>query len=432
MKRSVIIIVVLIVIVGIAVSIGVIIRKRMSGAIEVQVEPVSKRDISQIVTSFGRISPRVEVDISSQVIGKIEDIFIDEGDTVKKGDLLVELEKTRYRSSVSSAEASLRSARSQVTQVEANLTQATDTHRKQKTMFDKGLTSEDALKRAATEVEILEAQLASAQEGVERAKAALDEALDQLGWTTIKAPVSGVIINLVAEEGENVITGTMNIQGSMIMTIAQLDAMEAVVDVDEADIVDLEIGQEVKVEVDAFPDTFMVGQVTKIANTASLQNIGGQETVANFEVRIAVDSPLEGIRPGMSCSAEIEVDHADSSLSVPIQAVVAARKPAERPEAKRSSSVNKANKRPSQQGNGFGKMEEAVFIVEDGVAKQRIVQTGIADDRYIEVKNGVKNGEMVVIGRYQALRDLQDGDRVRSESQGSSMGRRFEGNVGSD
>jgi HlyD family secretion protein len=408
MKRIVLIIIILIVLVAIVVAVGVAIKKRSTNGIEVQTENVERRDISQVVTAFGRLSPEVEVDISTRIIGQIENIYIEEGDTVEKGDTLVTLEKTRYVASLNSAKASLRGSGAQVDRVDVNLDQARDTERKTRSMFDKNLVSEDALKRAVTQVKLLEAELASTRDGVARARAALDEAQDNLDQTTMLAPVSGVIVKLYAEAGENVITGTTNIAGSAIMTLAQLDAMEAVVSVDEADVVDLEIGQEARIEVDAFPDTFLTGTVIKIANRATLQNIGGQETVANFEVKVAVSDRLDGIRPGMSCSAEIEVAKADSVLAVPIQAVVAAKNKEDEAEEKDPKS-----RKDGENFNGFKRSDEAVFAVEKEIAVQKIVKTGIADDRYIEIVEGLDGKEEVVIGRYKALREIEDGDRVR-------------------
>ncbi len=404
MKKAVVIIIIVVLIVGIAVSLGFFLKKRSTGAVEIQSEMVIRRDISQIVTAFGRINPEVEINISTKVIGQIEKIYITEGDTVAKGDSLVRLERTRYVASLNSARASLRSAMAQVDRVQLNLNQAKDAYRKAQSMFEKGLLSEDALEKSKVQVDLLEAELASTRDGVERAQAMLDEAQDNLDQTIMLAPVAGIIVKLYAEAGENVITGTTNVPGSTIMTLAQLEVMEAVVSVDEADVVDLQIGQEAKIEVDAFPDTFLVGTVVKIANQATLQNVGGQETVANFEVKIAVVEPFERIRPGMSCSAEIEVSKADSVVAVPIQAVVLAR-PALGEKTEEAQATEKSG--------AFAKPKEAVFIIEDGIARQKIVETGIADDRYIEIKDGLAGGEKVVIGRYKALRELKDGDKVK-------------------
>ncbi|MCK5833451.1 efflux RND transporter periplasmic adaptor subunit [bacterium] len=412
MKKAFIIIIVLVVLIAIVAFIGIAIKKRSSTGIEVQTEMAIRRNIAQVVTAFGRLSPEVEIDISTKVIGEIKKIYVDEGDTVIMGDTLVRLERNRYIASFNSAKASLSSARAQVERVQVNLNQSKETLRKTRSMSDKGLVSEDALARAETQVKLLEAELGSTRDGVERAKAMLDEAQDNLDQTIVLAPVSGVVVELYAEAGENVITGTTNVPGSSIMTIAQLDAMEAVVSVDEADVVDLEIGQTARVEVDAFPDTFLTGVVAKIANRANLQNIGGQETVANFVVKVAVENGLDKIRPGMSCSAEIEVARADSVIAVPIQAVVAAREI----QSDDSKGINndRTKAESDQKGMGeFNKSREAVFVVEKGVAKQKIVKTAIADDRYIEITEGLEGDEKVVIGRYKALRELKDGDKVR-------------------
>ncbi|MGC9315566.1 MAG: efflux RND transporter periplasmic adaptor subunit [bacterium] len=406
MKKLIIILVILAVIAAMVFG-AIYMRRKASGVTQVTTETVQRRDILQVVTAFGSLNPQVEVAISSKVIGQIERLYVEEGDTVARGDTLVELERNRYRAAVSSAQAALRSARSDVSRVQANLNQAKETLRRSQAMFDKNLISEDALLQAQTQVEVQEAMLESAKNNVDRAQGTLEETQDDLDQTTIIAPASGVVISLSVEEGENVITGTMNNPGSVIMTIAQLDAMEAVVDVDEADVVSLDIGQKVKVEVDAFADTFLVGEVVKIANSAKLQSVGGQETVANYEVKISVPEPFEGIRPGMSCTAEIEVEKAESVLSVPIQSIVTAREePGKESEEKPSSR------------NGMMRKKDAVFVVKNGAAHQRIVETGIADDRYIEIKEGIEENDKVVTGRYEALRALQDGDHVEEISSG--------------
>ncbi len=421
MKKVIIILLILAVIAVVIVG-SIMLKRRASGVTAVTMEPVAKRDIVQIVTAFGRLNPEVNVDISAKVIGQIEVLHVEEGDTIAKGDTLVELEKNRYTAAVSSAQAALRSARSDVSRVRANLKQARETLRKTQTMFDKNLASEDALLQAQTQMEVQEAMLESAINNVDRSKGTLDETLDDLARTTIIAPVHGVVVSLSAEEGENVITGTMNNPASVIMSIAQLDAMEAVVDVDEADVVNVEIGQTARIEVDAFPDTFLIGEVVKIGNTANLQSVGGQETVANFEIKISVPEPFKGIRPGMSCTAEIEVDKVDSALSVPIQCIVAAKETAQsrgKPaEGGRSKSPEGG---PSGTRNGIPKKKDAVFTVKNGITHQKLVETGIADDRYIEIKSGLQEGEIVVTGRYEALRNLEDGDRVepiKDEMQG--------------
>ncbi len=428
MKKLIITVIILVVVAAIIFA-GLKLKSLSNKGVEVIVEQVERRDIIQVVTSFGSLSPEVEVDISSKVIGQIEKLHVDEGDTVLKGDTLVELERNRFVAAVSSAQASLRSSMSEVTRVKANLRQASETYRKTKAMFDKELVSGDALFQAETQVQVQEAMLESAKNNIERSRAVLDETRDDLDRTTITSPVSGVVIRLVAEEGENVITGTMNNAGSAIMTIAQLEAMEAVVEVDEADVVDLVIGQAARIEIDAFPDTFIMGEVARIANSARLQSVGGQETVANFEVKISIPEPIDGIRPGMSCSAEIEVRKADSVLSVPIQAVVAAKEILPFGEEKHGPEgpEKSRNGGKARNNNGFNKRKEAVFVIGDGVAHQKVVTTGIADDRYIEIEEGIEEGDSVVVGRYQALRELSDGDRVSLIDQSKSPGAKRKG-----
>jgi len=380
MKKKIVIILVILAIVALAAGAFFALKSRGSKK-TVQTEIAEKRTIKSTVIAFGRVEPKSDVNISAQVSERIEKLYVEEGDTVEVGDMLVFLNQDRYTALVNQSQA-------QVRQVEANLKKATDNLNKVTELQKSGAVSEDALIAAQTEVEVLDAQL-------ESSKAALREAQDNLSQTIIKSPLDGIVTSLQAERGEFVVVGTMNNAGSVIMVIAQLTDMQAQVDVDEADVADLVPGQYAKIELDALPDTFFDGAVVQVAHQAKVQAVGGEETRANFEVHIAIEDPSTKIRPGMSVTATITTAERESILAVPLSAVVAFRDTFER---------------EKDEGEG-----EAVFVIEDGIAKKDKIKTGISDDRFIEIVEGVKDSQEIVTGPFKILRELKDGDQVKIE-----------------
>ncbi len=375
MKKFIIIGVIIIVL--IVVIVGIFAAMRLKGDTKsVQVGRILKRTIESTVIAFGRVEPKSDVDISAEVSEKIEKLYVDEGDTVKTGDILVRLNRDRFLAAVNRAQA-------QVHQVEANLKKAQQNLNKVRELKSSGAVSDDALLTAQTEVDVLNAQLQSAQ-------ASLQEAQDNLKQTIIKSPLDGIVTSLKAEDGEFVIVGTMNNPGSIIMTIAQLTDMQTIIDVDEADVVDIVPGQYAKLELDAIPDTFFSGTVIQVAHQAKVQSVGGEETRATFEVKVAIKKPSPKIRPGMSVTTTITTAKHDSVPSAPLSAIVAYHDTIENKEG------------------------EGLFIVEDGVAKKILVHTGISDDRFIEITDGAKVGEKIITGPFKMLRELSDGDKVKS------------------
>ncbi len=373
MKKAIIIGVIIIIL--IVLIVGLFAAMHFKGSVKrVQVNRIQKRTIESTVIAFGRVEPKSDVDISAEVSEKIEKLYVDEGDTVKIGDTLVKLNRDRFVAAVNRAQA-------QVHQVEANLGKAQQNLNKARELKSSGAVSDDALLAAQTEVDVLKAQLQSAQ-------ASLREAQDNLEQTIIKSPLDGIVTSLKAEDGEFVIVGTMNNPGSVIMTIAQLTNMQATVDVDEADVVDIVPGQYAKLELDAIPDTFFSGTVIQVAHQAKVQSVGGEETRATFEVKIAIEKPSPKIRPGMSVTATITTAKHDSVLAAPLSAIVAYRDTIENKEG------------------------EGLFILKNGVAKKILIHTGISDDRFIEITDGAKEGEKIITGPFKILRELSDNDKV--------------------
>ncbi len=353
-------------------------------AVKVQAEEVERKDISSKVTASGRIQPETMVKISANIPARIISLPVKEGQAVEKGQLLVLLDKTRYVANVERARSSLNSAISNLKKVEGD-------YKRAKKLYGKELTSE-------SEMELLKAQYATAKSGVEQGRASLKEAEDDLSKCTITSPISGLITRLNKEEGEMVLGAQF--QEDVIMVVADLTRIEAQVDVDETDVVDVKPGQEAEIEVDALPDTVLHGQVKEISNTATTTGYGTQEEVTNFRVKITLLDPHPSLRPGMSATVDIITAHHPDSLSVPIQAVVM------RPPLKEEKDDSLSSKKKV-------KPVEVVFVVEDGVAHQRQVKTGISSETDMEILDGLKEGDKVVTGGYRTLRDLKDGDKVK-------------------
>ncbi len=353
-------------------------------AVKVQAEEVKRKDLRSKVTASGRIQPETMVKISANIPARIISLPVRDGQRVEKGQLLVLLDKTRYVANVERARSSLNSAISNLKKVEGD-------YKRAKKLYRKELTSE-------SEMELLKAQYAAAKSGVEQGRASLKEAEDDLSKCTISSPISGLITRLNKEEGEMVLGAQF--QEDVIMVVADLTRIEAQVDVDETDVVDVKPGQEAEIEVDALPDTVLYGQVKEISNTATTTGYGTQEEVTNFRVKITLLDPHPSLRPGMSATVDIITAHHPDSLSVPIQAVVM-RPPLKEEKDDSLSSDKKA------------KPVEVVFVVKDGVAHQRQVKTGISSETDMEILDGLKEGDKVVTGGYRTLRDLKDGDKVK-------------------
>jgi len=367
---------------------------------KVEVEKANKGDITAIVTASGKIQAKRNVKISAYVVSKIIDLPVKDGDAVKKGQLLVQLDPTRYKAEVEQAEAQMRMAG-------ANLEQAKLVYDRQKQLFEKNLTSQEQSDNAKTSYHAAQAQY-------DQSKAALAQAQDDLSKTTITAPMDGVITELNAEVGEIVMIGTMNNPGTVIMTISDLSEIEAEVEVDETDVANLELGQEAKISIDAYPDTNFKGKVTEIGNTGRISGYGTQEQVTNFLVKVLLLDEVKGIKPGMSASVDITTDSRKGVLNVPIAAVVLR---AEKEDTLKTKKGEKSSSNPDSlkatDEKKKKKEKEGVFVVEKDQAKFEPVKTGISDQQNIEIVSGIKENDQIITGSYKILRNLKDGDKVK-------------------
>ncbi len=402
----------LVVAVGIGVS-ALSAARRGNRATDVRLEAVSQRDLVAVVTASGKIEAETKVDVSSDITGRIVKITVHEGDWVTKGQLLVQIDPAQYQSVVERGEAYLQSSQASQLQMQVNRDQA-------KRALDRalelrksnpGLISAEAVEQAQQAYDVSLATYSSSSSQVDQARASLQEAKDNLGKTRIYAPISGRVTRLAVEEGEVAVPGTFSRETGLLMTVADLGVILAKVDVDETDVVRLALGDSVAVAIDAFPDTAFIGRVTRIGNSAKLTSTqsggGNTERAVDFEVEIQLDKPPADIRPDLSATARIVTETRKLATSIPIIALTV---------REHETLPNELKAPVADSGKGGKKKErEGVFIVRGGMASFVPVRVGIAGEEHFEVVDGLKVGDSIVAGPYQAIRDMRDSTRVRQQ-----------------
>jgi HlyD family secretion protein len=408
----------LVVAVGAIVALGA--AKGKNKAVEVRIEPVGTRDLVAVVTASGKIEPDTKVDILSDIQGRITRIGVKEGDMVKKGDFLIQIDAAVYQAAVSRAEALLSSSQSDLIRARANQDQA-------KRALDRSLELQkssptlitpESVEQAQTAFDVAVANTKASQATVDQARAGLQESRDNLSKTRIIAPISGRVTRLAVEEGEVAVPGTFSRDVGLLMTIADMSRILAKVQVDETDVVRLSDGDSVEVSIDAFPDTTFTGRVTKISNSAKLTATstasGSNDRAVDFDVEVTLTNPPKDIRPDLSCTARMVTDVRKGVLSVPIIALTVREHQAV-PNESAPVKADSASKKKEREG---------VFVVTNGIANFRPVKVGIAGDEYFEILEGVKAGETIVAGTYQAIRDLKDSTRVKASQPDSGKGKK--------
>jgi HlyD family secretion protein len=396
----------IVVVVGGLAGIG---NRRGAGEVEVRLEPVQKRNLVSAVTASGNIEAKTQVDVQSEVTARILKIHVKEGDLVTRGQLLIELDQVQFKGAVDRATAALTSQQASLVQAQANrdqarrsLDRALELKRTTPTLI-----SDEDVEVAQQASDVANAVYLSSEAQVQQSRASLKEAQDNLARTRLYAPLSGRVIRLAVEEGEVAQTGTFSRDVGLLMRIADLSVIQATVKVDETDVVRLALGDSVAVEIDAFPDTTFVGHVTKIANSAATVAATGQsaDRAVDFEVEVTLANPPADVRPDLSMTARIITDTRASVLSIPIIALTS-RAP--------TTPGDSAMGQPLVDSTGAKIPEQlGVFVVNDGIARFRPVTVGITGDEYFEVTSGLKEGEVVVAGSYQAIRDMTDSTRVK-------------------
>lgn len=394
--------------------------KRRDTTISVQLDKVIRRDITEVVVANGRIQPVVQVVINPEVSGEIIELPVKEGQHVKKNDILVRIKPDNYIAQRNSAEANYNSSLAGKALSKANLEKARLEYERIEQLFNNKLVSDSAFLEAKTNLEVAKAGFDNSIHQAEQAKASRARAEDDLSKTTIKAPIEGTVTKLRSQRGERVV-GTAMMAGTEIMTIADLNAMEARVDIGEIDVVLIAIGQRTRLEVEAFRDRKFSGLVTEIANAAkgaasAQQQMGSQQQEATkFEVKILI-TEKEPFRPGMSVTADIETRSKTNVLAVPIMAVTTRMPKNEGKEEKKEENAPASLPVKGPKKEEAPKANEIVFLLDGETAKSATVKTGISDDSHIEVTEGLTEGQEIIAGGYAAVsRQLEDGKKVKKE-----------------
>ena len=415
-----------------------VMKKNGSKAVEVETAPAKRQRVVETVTATGKVQPHVQVKISADVSAKITKLAVNEGDWVEKGNLLVELDRERYVAAAERAEASLKSSLSDALLAKESMLKAEKDYHRTKELFEKQLESSATFDAITATYQVEKARYQSALNNVEQARALLKQANDDLSKTRIFAPMAGTISQLNKEVGE--IALGSQFQEDVILVVADLVGMEALVDVDENDVVSIALDDTAHIEVDAVPGTIFRGFVSEIANTAKVSGTGTADQKTEFEVKVAITGTTAGagtngaaknievrqrstrstkdLRPGMTASCDIVTATHDSVLAVPIQSVTvrtmdqlqekgkSAQKEGEAVAGEASAPAYVPDK------DGF---VEVVFVVKDGVAQARQVRTGIQSDTHIEILDGLSEQDEVVIGSFRAIsKDLQNGTEVKA------------------
>lgn len=393
--------------------------------IEVTTETIETGEITSLVTATGRVQPEVEVVISSEVPGEIIELPVKDGDSVERGDLLVRVNPDTLEAQVAQQEASLASTRASSAQRRAEMLQAELDLQRIEDLNTKGFSTEDELDRTRTRLEVARAAHESSLFQIQRQDMQLKEANDLLAKASLYAPITGTVVSLSSELGDRVV-GTGQFAGTEIMRIANLANMEVQVDVSEADIINVDIGQTATIEIDSYPDEELRGTVTEIANSAVTSGNRSQEQLTTFAVRIKIDDPGRRLRPGMTATADIQTATVTDVVKAPLGSVVVRPKREVEKAAGKSEDTDEAGEESSEAPRGRPKSDDrvrVVFVADGNKAHLRKVETGIADRDSIEIISGLEAGETIIIGSYRALtRELKDESDIveREKPEGAS------------
>lgn len=400
------------VVVAVAALAYVAAQKNTTKPVEVRTEAVEARDLVASVTASGQIQPRTKVDVSADVTGKIVRLSVKEGDIVKKGQFLLQIDPEQPTAALQRSEAGQASAKAQAAQARANLLQAERNYERSLKIKQQtpSLVSDEQLEQLKTQMEVNKALAEAATYSVEQAVASVRDARQALNRTTIVAPMSGKVTRLNVEEGETAIMGTLNKDAATLLTISDMSELETKVKVDETDVARISVGDSALIQIDAFPDTTFVGRVVEISNSSVTKtastNTGDQ--AIDYEVRVQLVNPPPETRPDFSATAKIVTATRAKALSIPIIALTVR-------EDESLASGDSAVTVGRQPAKAVGKRDiEGVFIVgTDNKVSFRPVRVGIAGERHFEVLDGLKAGETIVSGTYQAIRELKEGALIK-------------------
>ena len=429
-----------VVLVGAAVVAANLYYRRDTG-LNVQAEALRARDLEAIVSASGKVQPKRQVNVSAQTPGRVTRIAVEEGQRVKAGQFLLEIDPKqlegqlqRGEASVAAAQSSLLGARTSVEQGRANLDLARQNLKRQEDLWKEGLTTKENLEKAQNDVTVREGDLRARTQDIEtneqrikQEQASLSTTRYNLNQIIITAPMDGLVTRRSIEEGETAVLGTMNNAGSVLLTIADMSVIEAEVEVDETEIPTVALNQEAKVTIDAVPDRTFKGRVTEIGNSPIQTNTNtqsnGQRQATTFKVVITLEEPVPDIRPGFTCTAEITTAKRKDVVAVPIQALTVremlyndkGEMVRETPNRRRrGTNIETPLSASNEPPPGHTRKEtEGVFAIRDGKAIYLPVKVGIAGEQYFEVLDGLKAGDQVITGPFASVRELSDGQTVK-------------------
>jgi HlyD family secretion protein len=407
-----------------------IISSKREKPIPVVTEKAVRKTIVQTVSATGKVQPEVEVKISPEVAGEITDLPVVDGMAVKKGDLLIKIKPDSYKALVEQQLAGISAAKAINLQQKASMAKAEHDLKRNQDLYDKKMISELEFTTSATAFDVAKSTYESSQHEIERAEAGSSQARDQLSKTTIYSPIDGTVTVLNSKLGERVVA-TNQFAGTEVLRVADLSHMQAVVDVNENDVVNVKVDDKATITIDAYGDRKFTGAVQQIANTGKTTGAGTQEEVTNFEVKIRILDQDVRLRPGLSCTAEIETSMVKDAVAVPMQSVTIRtgesnlspeeiekrkQKQAARDKADNNADVTDNRQVKAAQKEERERLSKVVFLKKGNKAQIVKVTTGIADDTYIEIKNGITPGDEVISGSYSAIsRKLKDGAKVTIE-----------------
>ncbi len=376
---------------------GIAAKNRGPKPTEVQVAKVGREDLQAKVSANGKVQAQKKVDISATIAGQITDIAVEEGDSVRRGQLLAQIDPVSTRAQVRGSEASIDALRRDVDAARASLEQARADFRRAEGNFKAGIVPAADMERTRTAVATAQATLQAAERRVAQATAGLEGSRDLLAKTTIRAPMDGVVTARRVEEGEVAVIGIQNSPGTVLFQISDMSVVETELEVDETSIPNVELGQEARVRLDAYPNKTFRGTVTEVASSPILT---GANQAIKFEVKVRLDDPPKGIKPGLSARADILTGFRGNALVVPLQALV----------------VREIERKPGEKVDpNAPRDQEGVYLMENGKARFQKIETGMIGELSIEVLSGLKGGETLITGPFKALRELEPGGAVKVE-----------------
>ena len=424
------------IIIGAVVVVAALVIANLSSSgktgISVQTKKIERADIVSKVSGSGRVEPKTKVNIVSEVNAEIISLPVKEGDFVKAGQMLIQLDTVQLNSDMESALFAEREIQARLEGTKVLLDQYQDEYNRQKGLYEKKLTSEQVYRDANYTFQRQQAEYAAMEQQKKSATSRLDKAKDNLRKTTITSPMNGIVTLVDAEQGEIAQAQTSFTQGKTLMVVSDLSAFEVEVEIDETDIADLDLNQRADIEIDAFPDTVFAGKVVEIGNTATTSGMGSNDQSTNFRVKVALLDLNPKIRPGMSSTVDIITSEHMGVVAVPIQAVVmrkmdpdslarAQLSEQDSPESEETGNVAFAS--TGEKGSDSSEVKKiepedfkGVFVNRDGIAKFVEIKTGIVDQQNFEVLAGLQEGDEVLTGSFQTLRTIRDGQNIKVEN----------------